>query len=48
MDEKKEQKEDQLKGLETDLVSMLVQQQKRMLAILSTKSEEKEEEGRAE
>ena len=36
IDEKKEQKEDQLKQLETDLVSLLVQQQKKMLDVLSS------------
>lgn len=35
-DEKKEEKENQLKDLESDLVSLLVQQQKRMLSILNT------------
>jgi chromosome segregation ATPase len=39
-DERKEEKENQLKGLETDLVSLLVQQQKRMLSILNTDNDD--------
>ena len=39
-DEKKEEKESQLKSLETDLVSLLVQQQKRMLSILNTDNDD--------